>query len=66
MVLHECGVEGHLIKSVSNLFNGSRECVRSGSRVGEYFEVRRRFRHGCVMSQWFFNIFFDRVVRQVN
>ena len=35
-------------------------------RVGEYFEVRRGLRQECVISPWLFNIFFDRVVRQVN
>ena len=43
-VLHECGVDGYLIRSMSSLYNGSRACVRLGSRVGEYFEVRRGLR----------------------
>ena len=42
-VLHECGVDGYIIKSMS-----SRACVRLGSRLGENFEVRRGFREGCV------------------
>ena len=57
-VLHECGVYGYVIKSMSSLYNGSRACERLGSRVGEIFEVRRGLRQGCVMSPWFFNIFF--------
>ena len=40
--------------------------MRLGSRVIEYFEVRRGMRQECVMCPWFYNIFFDRVVRQVN
>ena len=57
-VLHECGVDGYLIRSMSSLYNGNRACVKLGSRVGEHFKVRRRLRQGCVMSPWFFNFFF--------
>ena len=65
-VLRECGVDVHLIRSMSSLYTVSRACVVLGSRVGEMFEVRRWLRQGCVMSTWLFNIFFDKVVRQVN
>ena len=63
---HECGVDGYLMKNMSSLYNGISVCMRLGSRVGEYFELRSELRQGCVMSQWLFNIFLDRVVRQVN
>ena len=36
-VLYECGVHGYLIRSMSSLYNGSRECVRLGSRAGKIF-----------------------------
>ena len=39
--LHECGVDGHLISSMSSLYDGSKACVKLGSRLGEYFEIRR-------------------------
>ena len=65
-MVHECGVDGYLIRIMSSLYNGSRACVRLGSRVGEYFEVRRGLRQGFVMSPWLYNLLFDRVVRQVN
>ena len=55
-VLHECRVDGYLIKSTSSLYNGSRAFVRLGSRVDEYFEVRMGLRQGCVMSPWLPNI----------
>ena len=65
-MMHDCRVDGYLIRRMSNLYNGSRTCVRLGSSVGEYFEVRRKLRQVCVMSSWLFNIFFNGVVRQVN
>ena len=40
-MLHECGADGYLIRSMNSLYNGSRAFVRLGSRVGEHFEVRR-------------------------
>ena len=65
-VLHECGVDGYLIRSMSSLYNESRVCVRLGSRVGEYFEVRKGLRQGCLMQISDLNIYFEQVVRQVN
>ena len=63
MLLDEFGVDGYLIRSMISLYDGSTACVRLGSRVGEYFEVRRQ---GCIEFLWLISIFFDRVVRQVN
>ena len=65
-VLNECGVDGYLIRSMSSLYDGSRACVRFSSRVGQYFEVRRGLRQGCVMFPWVFSIFFDKVDRLMN
>ena len=61
MMLHECRVDDNLIRCMSSLY-----CVRFGSRVRQYFQLRRELRKGCVMFPWFFDIFFDRVVREVN
>ena len=35
--LHIYGVNSYLIRSMSSLYDGSRACVRLGSRVGERF-----------------------------
>ena len=32
-VLDECGVDRYLIRSMNSLYNGSRACVRLGSRM---------------------------------
>ena len=65
-VLHECGVDRYFIRTMSSLYNESRALVRLGSRVGEYFEVRKGLRQECVMSPRLFIIFCYRVVKQVN
>ena len=49
-VLHEGGIDGYLIRSMSSLYNGCRACVKLGSRVWEHIEVRSGSRQGCVMS----------------
>ena len=59
-VLRECGTDGCLITRLSSLYDGSRACVRLGSKVREYFDVRKGLREWCVISMWLFNIFFDR------
>ena len=65
-MLHEWGVDGYLIRSMSSLYDRGRASVRLGSRVAKYFEVRRGLKEDCLVSRWLFNIFFDIVVRQVN
>ena len=34
--------------------------------MGEYFELMMKLKQGRIMSPWIFNLFFDRVVIQVN
>ena len=46
---YECGVDEYSILSMSSLYDGSRAYLRSGSRVGEYFDVRRGMRQGCII-----------------
>ena len=41
-VLHECRVDGYLIRSMSSLYEGSRACLRLGSSLGETFGVRKQ------------------------
>ena len=59
-------VNGYLIRSMSSLYDRISAYVRLSSRVREYFGVRRELRQGCVISPWLSNVFFDRVVGQVN
>ena len=65
MVLDEY-VDGIMIRSMNSFYDGSVACLRFEGRVWKYIEEKRSLRRGCVISPWRFNIFFERVVRQVN
>ena len=60
------GVGGKLLKAVQSFYVDSRACVRVGKDVSEWFPVNVGLRQGCVMSPWFFNVYMDGVVREVN
>ena len=53
------------VKVEAEVGEDTREYSRRGG-VGEYFQIRKGLRQGCVMSLWHFNNSFDRVVRLVN
>ena len=50
-------VGGKLLKAVLSFYVNSRECVRMGNDVSEWFPVNVRLRQGCVMSPWLFNVY---------
>ena len=60
------GVGGKLLKAVQSFYVDSRAFVRVGNDVSEGFPVNVGLRQGCVMSPWLFNVYMDRVVREVN
>ena len=65
-MLRVYGVGGKLLKAVQSFYVDSRARVRVGNYVNEWFPVNVRLRQGCVMSPWFFNVYMDGVVREVN
>ena len=65
-VLRIYGVGGRLLRAVESMYAGSKACVRVGSEMSEWFQVRVGLRQGCVMSPWLFNLYIDGVVREVN
>lgn len=64
-VLYMYGVGGRLLHAVKSMYEGGRACVRVGSEVSEWFDVKVGVRQGCVMSPWLFNVYMDGVVREV-
>ena len=65
-VLRVYGIGSRLLRGVKSLYVDSKACVRVGNEVSELFPVRVGLRQGCVMSPWLFNLYIDRVVREVN
>ena len=65
-MLRVYGVGGKLLKAVQSVNVDSRVSVRVGNDVSEWFLVNVGVRQGCVMSQWFFKVYMDGVVREVN
>ena len=60
------GVREKLLKAVQSFYVDRRACVRVGIVVSELFPVNVGLKQGCVMSPWFFNVYMDGVVREVN
>ena len=65
-VLRLYGTGGRLLRGVKSLYAGSKDCVRVGNEVSEWFPVRVGLRQGCVMSLWLFNLYVDGVETEVN
>ena len=65
-VLRLYGIGGRLLQGVKSLYVGSKDCVRVGNEVSEWFPETVGLRHGCVMLPWLFNLYIDGVVREVN
>ena len=65
-VLRLYGIGARLLRGVKSLYVGSKACVRVGNEVSEWLPVRVGLSQGCVMLPWLFNLYIDRVVREVN
>ena len=66
-VLDEYGVKGKLMRAIQSLYEGSEACVRVGGMLSGWFPIMisQGVRQGCVLSPWLFNVFMDRIMREV-
>ena len=64
-VLDEYGVKGKLMRAIRSLYEGSEACVRVGGMLSGWFPISQGVRQGCVLSSWLFNVFMDRIMREV-
>ena len=59
------GVNGILLNVIRSLLAESEACVRVCRKEGEWFGLEAGLRIGCVMSPWLFNLFMNRVMREI-
>ena len=64
-VLDEYGVKGKLMRAIWSLYEGSEACVRFGGMLSGWFPISQGVRQGCVLSPWLFNVYMDRMMREV-
>ena len=64
-MLDEYGVKGKLMRAIRSLYEGSEACVRVGGVLSGWFPISQGVRQGCVLSPWLFNVFIDRIMREV-
>lgn len=60
------GVERKLAKAVMTFYHGNKVSCAKRSEKGEWFHVKVGLQQGCMMLPWLFNLFMDRVMRDVN
>ena len=64
-MLDEYGVKGKLMRAIRSLYEGSEACVIVGGMLSGWFPISQGVRQGCVLSPWLFNVFMDRIMREV-
>ena len=64
-MLDEYGVKGKLLRAIRSLYEGSEACVRVDGMLSGWFPISKGVRQGCVLSPWLFNVFMDRIMREV-
>lgn len=62
-VVSAYGVEPQVVALLADLHTGTQAAVKLAGSKGEWFDISRGVRQGCVIAPLLFNIFFDCVVR---
>jgi hypothetical protein len=62
-VLSAYGVEPKVIELLADLHTGTQAAVKLANQHGDWFDIGRGVRQGCVIAPLLFNVFFDCVVR---
>ena len=64
-VLGMYDVGGKILSGIKSLCVDSSGCVRVKAGESERFRIYSWVRQGCIMSPWVFNVYMDRVMKEV-
>ena len=53
------------MRAIWSLYAGSEICVKVGGMLSGWFPISQGAKQGCVLSPWLFNVFMDRIMREV-
>ena len=62
-LLKEMGLPDYLICLLRNLYAGQEATVRTGHGTTDWFQIRKRVRHGCMLSPCLFNLYAEYIMR---
>ena len=64
-MLEDIQIDGKDLRIIRNLYWKQAAAIRISSHVGEYVEIKKGVRQGCVMSPDLFNLFSERILREL-
>ena len=64
-VLRMYDVGDKLLSGIKSMYVDSSTCVRIKGGESEQFRIDSGMRQGCIMSPWLFNIYMERVMKEV-
>ena len=64
-ILKEMGIPDHLTCLLRNLYAGQEVTVRIGHGTRDWFQIGKGGCQGCILSPCLFNLYVDRIMRNV-
>ena len=64
-MLEDIQIDGKDLRIIRNLYWKQAAAIRISSHVGEYVEIKKGVRQGCVMSPDLFNLYSERILREL-
>jgi len=64
-MLEELDIDGKDLRVLRNLYWEQTACMRVGSDTNEYTKTERGVRQGCVLSPDLFNLYSERILREL-